>query len=173
MLKIDLNIKNDDIKIPFKFEVEIGKPHFVETGEPILRDKLFWALCGLDQNNRDVSGTIDGEGICFNASTFNNVLALGDRGMFIRGSVRRNIYKALRTRSNRKIAKQRTDEVINLYKLENLAKMNVKLLEDDELLTVSLARAHYRKIALVIAKLGQDFDENRLSKFSKAYIIVL
>ena len=118
MLAIDIKFKLKDMDFEFKADVKRGVPYKFEVGERILGDKLFWVLCGLD---RAYTGTIEGEGICFNASSWNNVLALGDRSMFIRGTVRRNIYKALRTRVNRKTAKSRTEEVIKLYNLEVLA----------------------------------------------------
>ena len=168
MLEIDIKIKHNNMEFPFKASVKRGEIFTFAVGEEIMRDKLFWALCGI---NKDYTGEIKGEGICFNSSTFNNVLAIGDRSMFIRGSVTRNIYKALRVRADKQTAKSRTDEVIKLYGLERLSKLNVKLLDDNELLTVALARAHFRKIGLVVFKKLEEHGEIDLSKFSDAYII--
>ena len=170
MLKIDIAFRLNDIDFTFKADVKRGEVYTFNAGEPILADKLFWVLCGLDKNYK---GTIEGEGICFNASTFNNVLALGDRTMFIRGSVERNIYKALRVRAGRKTALQRTQEVIGLYNLQKLAKLNIKLLEDEELLTVALARAHFRKIGLLVYKKLGNNAEFDFTKFADSYILVI
>lgn len=169
MLTIDISFKLNDIDFNFKTEVKRGEVYTFNAGEPILADKLFWVLCGLDKN---YEGEVKGEGICFNPSTFNNVLALGDKTMFIRGSVERNIYKALRVRAKPKIAKVRTQEVIELYKLKKLAKLNIKLLEDGELMTVALARAHFRQIGLVVLKKLQDTQID-FTKFGDAYIIII
>ena len=170
MLNIDIKIKHLDIEFPFKANIKRGEVFEFPVGEPILRDKLFWILCGLKS---DFEGEIKGEGICFNASVFNNVLALGDRSMFIRGDVTRNIYKALRVRADRKTAKARTQEVIGLYDLEKLAKLKIDYLEDDELLVVSLARAHYRQIGLVVWKKVDETAKIDLSKFKESYILVV
>jgi len=164
MLLIDIAFRFKDLDFTFSATVRRGEVHDFATGEPALADKLFWVLCGLDQ---DYTGKIDGEGICFNASSWNNVLALGDRSMFIRGSVRRNIYKALRIRADKKTARARTEEVIKLYNLERIAGFNINLLEDNELTTVAMARAHYRKIGLVVCK-NVEID---LTRFKDAYII--
>ena len=169
MFNIDIAFKHNDIDFKFQANIARGKPHTFEVGEQMLADKLFWVLCGLDKN---YTGTIEGEGISFAASSFNNVLALGDKTMYIRGSAERNIYKALRVRAKRKLAKERTEQVIKLYNLERLAKFNIKLLEDDELLTVSLARAHFRKIRLVIFKNLNNIEID-LSKFKTEYIITI
>jgi len=162
-----MSFKFKDLDMEFKAEVERGKPHTFTVGEPALADKLFWVICGLDHG---YTGTIKGEGVSFGPTAWNNVLALGDSTMFVRGSVRKNIYKALRIRSDRKTAKERTEEVIEKYGLQVLAGLKVKLLSDDELMTVSLARAHFRKIALVICK-KTDGKEIDLQKFRDAYII--
>jgi ABC-type lipopolysaccharide export system ATPase subunit len=177
MLKIDISFKFKDLDFSFKADINRGEPYIFEVGERALADKLFWVLCGLDKG---YTGTIQGEGVCFNASTWNNVLALGDRTMFLRGSVQRNIYKALRVRSNRKISLERTEEVIKLYNLEHLRKMSISLLEDDEIFAVSLARVHYRKIALIVynsplCNVGVTECvggfKNLLPKYKDAYIV--
>jgi ABC-type nitrate/sulfonate/bicarbonate transport system ATPase subunit len=158
------------MKFDFTDLVERGKPYTYNVGERALADKLFWVLCGLDAG---YTGTISGDGLCFNRSSFNNVLALGDRTMFIRGSVRRNIYKALRLRTDKKTAMARTDEVIGLYNLRKLETFNVKLLTGEELITVALARAHFRKIGLVVFNKVSTNVEIDLQKFSDAYIITI
>ena len=175
MLTINLAFKFRNLDFKFEATVRRGEVHnfekqYPDLFEPALRDKLFWVLCGLD---RGYTGKIEGEGLCFNASSFNNVLAIGDRSMFVRGSVRRNIYKALRLRADRKTAQKRTDEVIELYNLKKLENLNVKLLEDGELVTVALARAHFRRIGLVIYKGALEYVEILLQKYKDAYIIVV
>ena len=168
MLVIDISFKLRDLDFVFKANTKRGEVYTFEIGEPILADKLFWVLCGLDPFYK---GSIEGEGVCFNMSTWNNVLALGDTSMFVRGTVRRNIYKAIRVRCDKQTAKTRTEEVIALYGLEVLAGLKVKLLSPEELLNVSLARAHYRDIALVLFKNLGAKHEIDLSKFKDAYII--
>jgi len=170
MLAIDIKFKLKDMDFEFKADVKRGVPYKFEVGERILGDKLFWVLCGLD---RGYEGKIEGEGLSFNASSFNNILALGDRSMFVRGNVRRNIYKALRVRAHRKIAKARTEEVIKLYHLERIESFKTDLLDDKELLNVALARAHYRKIGLVVFNKAAAPVEIELTKFSDAYIVIV
>ena len=181
MLLIDIAFKHREIDFKFNAIVQRTKPesdleankqriHTFTIGEPALADKLFWVLCGLDKN---FTGTINGEGICFNSSSFNNVLAIGDRSMFVHGTIERNIYKALRTRTDKKTAKQRTQEVLRLYDIERLAKLKPIHLEDDELVTVAFARAHFRKIGLVVYKKMSQTTEIDLRKFNDAYIIVI
>jgi ABC-type taurine transport system ATPase subunit len=165
--RIDIKFRFKDLDFEFKADTELGKPYNFDIGEPVLADKLFGVLAGLDL---DFSGTINGNGVCFNASERNNVLALGDNSMFIKGSVRKNIYKTLRIRTDRKTAKQRTEEVIRLYNLENSADLNINRLNGDELLKVSLARAHFREVRLVIIKNYPAID---LSKWRQAYIITI
>ena len=170
MLFIDIKFTLKDLEYPFSASVRRGEVHTFDVGEASLADKLFWVLCGLDPI---YSGKIDGEGLCFNASSWNNILALGDRSMFIRGSVRRNIYKALRIRANKETARQRTEEVIKLYGLEKLSKFKISLLDDEELINVAQARAHYRKIGLVVFKKLSLNAEIDLAKFRDSYIIVI
>jgi len=166
VLLIDINFKFKDLDFNFSATVKRGETYTFNVGEVALADKLFWVLAGLDKG---YTGKIDGEGICYSASSWNNVLALGDRSMFIRGSVKKNIYKALRIRANKKTARERTQEVLTLYGLKKFEKFNINLLEDDELIIVALARAHYRKIGLVVyKKINAKID---LSKFNDAYII--
>ena len=167
MLSIDIKFKLREIDFEFKTVVQRGEPYTFNVGEESLADKLFWVLCGLDGK---YEGKIEGEGVCFNASTWNNVLALGDVTMFIRGTIRRNIYKALRVRADRKTAKQRTEEVIKLYGLEVLAGLRTKYLSDEELLRVAIARAHFRKIAFVVVKDKESYQID-CTKWPDAYII--
>jgi len=167
MLTIDIKFKLREIDFEFKAEVKPGETHTFNVGEESLADKLFWVLCGLD---RKYEGKVEGEGVCFNASTWNNVLALGDVTMFIGGTIRRNIYKALRVRANRKTAKQRTEEVIRLYDLQVLAGLKTKHLSDEELLHVAIARAHFRKIALVVVKDKKSYNID-YTKWPDAYIL--
>ena len=155
MLTIDIKFKLREIDFEFKAQIKRGESHTFKVDEESLADKLFWILCGLDTK---YEGKIEGEGVSWGASTWNNVLALGDTSMFISGTARRNIYKAIRVRADRKTAKQRTEEVIRLYGLEVLAGLKTKYLSDEELLRVAIARAHFRKIGLVIVK-GKDFCE--------------
>jgi len=170
MLNIDISFKLNDIDFAFNTQVKRGDVYTFEVGEPILADKLLWVLTGLDKG---YSGKIEGEGVCWNASSWNNVLALGDPTMFVRGSVRRNIYKALRVRADKKTAMARTEEIIEKYGLQVLAGLNVKLLSDEELLRVAVARADYRKIALVVWKKSADAGEIDLSKWADAYILTI
>ena len=167
MLNIDIKFKFRDLDFEFTAQVKRGEPYTFNVGEQSLADKLFWVLCGLDAK---YEGKIEGEGICFNASTWNNVLALGDTTMFISGTIRRNIYKAIRVRNDRKTAKQLTEEVIKLYGLEVLAGLKVHYLSDEELLRVSIARAHFRKIGLVIIKERDGYNID-CTKWPDAYII--
>jgi len=164
LLSIDITFTFKDTEFSFKAEIELNKPYTFEIGETALTDKLFWVLVGLDKSYK---GKINGEGICFNPSSWNNVLALGDKTMFVRGSVYKNIYKALRVRANKKAALERTEQVIDHYDLRHLSKLNIKLLTQEELLRVAVARAHFRKIALIVAKECEiDF-----SKWKDSYII--
>jgi len=167
LLLINIKFKFKDLDLEFKADIERNKPYTFEIGEEMLSDKLFWILVGLDKN---YEGEITGEGVCLNASSWNNVLALGDKGMFIRGTVYKNIYKALRVRSKRAEAKNRALEVIKLYNLELLSSIKIHLLTDEELLRVATARAHYRKIALVVAK-SKEIGKIDFTKWQDSYII--
>lgn len=171
MLSINISFNHNGLDFTFNDEIEQGKPHTFKVGEQSLADKLFWVLVGLD---KDYKGSIDGDGICFNASTWNNVLALGDNSMFLpRSTIRHNIYKALRVRADRKAAKVRTEEIIELYNLHVLAGLKPHYLTDEELTNVALARAHYREIRLVVIK-GNDAEQVTkiaLQKWPEAYII--
>jgi len=165
LLSIDIKFTIEDTEFPFEAEIKPGNQHTFTVGDPAVMDKLFWVLVGLDKNYQ---GEIRGEGICFKASSWNNVLALGDRSMFISGTVYKNIYKAMRVRANRTTSRQRTEEVIEKYDLQLLSKMNIKLLTEEELMRIAVARAHFRKIALVVAKQCETQD---FTKWPDAYII--
>lgn len=151
-MKFNFTINHDDLEIPFSGELVKGRPHTIEIGEPILADLVFeqfFSLC-------------------------DNVLALGDSTMFLRGlSVRHNIYKVLRFRNNRKTAKKKTTEALKIYKLN--PKTKIKHLSPAELLNVALARAHFRKPELVVVKKYgylADIDVD-LSRWGDVFIVVI
>jgi len=146
-LKIDVAFKYLGQDFEFKASLNPGQKHVFEIGERGLCDKLFYVLCGLD---KDYKGGL--EGADWSESKTNSVLALGDRTMFVRGTVETNIYKALRSRMGRGEAKQKTQEVIGIYLPELCAGETITkaLVTEFNMLKVALARAHYRDIKLVV-----------------------
>ena len=165
MIKIDISFNHDNMPFVFTAEVVEGKRHVFEIGERMLADKLFYVLVGLDKNYK---GTITGAD--WSQSETNNVLALGDKTMFVNGTVRKNIYKALRTRMKIKQAKQKTEEVINFYKLKPDDQIN-----DDNMLPVAIARAHFREVKLIVANCFNESEmindtENEKNNNYQSYI---
>ena len=155
MFSLDLSFKFKDVDFSFKAECEKGKPHIFEAGEEALADRLFAELIfsGLEPN----------------------ILALGDKTMFIRGSVSRNIYKALRFRSNKKTARSQLETALDEYSLRDIAQRNIKQLSDEQLFAVALARSHFRTAdLLVVKKIGGYIKKETKINFEKwpdAYII--
>jgi ABC-type iron transport system FetAB ATPase subunit len=163
---------NTDQEFIFNIEIKKGEPYTFEVGEKELADRLFYVLCKLDTNYDGTIGDPDNE-IDFSNTPQNNVLALGDRTLFINGTIYRNIYLPLRARHNRAEAKQKTQEIIKTYNLNPKQKM--KTLSDDEILTLALARAHFREPKLVIINRVESYitpeTEIDYSRWSDSYII--
>lgn len=164
-MRIDIKIEDCE----FKAEVKCGIPHIFEVGERILADKLFYILTGL---SKEYQGSIETDDIDFSHSADNTVLALGDATMFINGTVKKNLHKALKLR--RKDFKEKTIEALETYNLDGNKK--IKHLSDEELLRLSLARAHYRKIDLIVAHCCETFvkpeDLDKFCNLPYALIII-
>jgi ABC-type transport system involved in cytochrome bd biosynthesis fused ATPase/permease subunit len=189
MLAINVAFVLNGLSFSFSADIPEGGRHVFAVGERVLADKLFYVLCGLD---RDYSGKIScddaaGKRVDFSKSKRNNVLAIGDRTMFISGTVRHNIYRAMRARTARKTARERTEEVIKLYKLGDIAGLPIKnfMHSTDTLLRVALARAHFREASLIVAncfvtyvdsveeaeKTASQYTEKSFTMSAKPYII--
>lgn len=156
MLKIDISFRHNGELFAFKVEIEEGGRHIIEVGERMLADKLFFVLCGLD---KEFDGVM--KGADWSHTKANNILALGDSSMFLKGSVQKNIYKALRTRMKRAEAKQKTQEVINIYNID----------ESSTLMNIALARAHFRDIKLIVANCFETFVEKNFTTPTAPFII--
>jgi len=133
--------------------LERGVVHTIEIGEEQLAQSLFERFWDLTDE----------------------VLALGDTTMFLRGrSVRHNIYKVLRLRTNRADAKQKTDEVISMFGLN--PKTKVKKLSEGELLSLALARSYFRTPELVVIKKFGGYLERLdvdTKKWSESFVVVI
>ena len=139
MLKIDISFKHCDDIYNFKANIKKGIKHTFEIGERMLADKLFYVLCGLE-------GNID-----YGIDLKNDILALGDASMFLK-TPQKSIYKALRTRH--KDAKQKTQEMLDLYKPEMQ-------------LEIALARAHFRDFKLLVVNCFQTYIKSADEYFAK------
>ena len=155
-MNVDVIIKHHDLEIPIKFELEKNKPHVIDVGEEQFADRLFAVLCGLE----DIKFSDD-------------VLGLGDKTMFVNGTIYKNIYKVLRIRFPRKESKEKTEQVIELYKLDG--KKKIKSLSDSELYEVALARSYYRQPELVVInKNGYLSDvEIDVSRWDDCYVVCI
>ncbi|MCL2846414.1 MAG: hypothetical protein FWE38_01865 [Firmicutes bacterium] len=156
MMNIKLSFTHMGTPFDFDIVLEAGVPYRLEIGEAMLCTRVFECLVGLDKN------CVYEHGFDVSRSPSNNVLALGDKTMFIRGDAYRNVYKALRTRFKRKVAKQHAGRIIAEYNPQTP-------------LEVALARASMRDVKLVVVNrvsgyIGED-DVIAFTKFNEAYII--
>jgi len=160
-----INIKIGDCE--FTATVERGVPHIFEVGEPILADKLFYALIGL---NKDFEGGVEAGDVNFSRTPANTVLALGDKSMFLKGIVKRNLHKALKLRH--RDYKEKAQEVSGKFELDPSTK--IKNLSPKELLNLALARAHFRKVDLVVINRCETYlSDLEIPEFESTYTLVI
>ena len=157
MLSLNISFKHNGEMFTFTANIPLGTKHIFEIGERILADKLFYVLAGLDN---DYQGTMTGAD--WSHSKDNNVLALGDKSMFIYGSVHRNIYRALRVRANRKTAKAQTREVVEYYELDADASVT-----GGNMLQVALARSHFRDVKMIVLNCFETYIKSADEYFEK------
>lgn len=174
MLKIDISFKIKELTFTFNEDIAMGSVFKFDVGVDYIAAKLFDVLTGLDDDYNGMIVDTD-EVVNRSHSALNNVLALGNRTMFVRGSVRRNIYKALRARNKRAQAKVLTEELITTRGLLDIADTAVKSLSNADLLRVAVSRAHFRDVRLIVVNRCETYiaktDEIQLPNSAVAYII--
>jgi len=198
MLKVNLEVEHHGTLFTFTAEVQKGIPHTFEIGETQLADKLFHTLCGLTKSKNPQENPektpkeitkkypppiktlalIDTDNqLNLSKSPENNILALGDPTMFLApsSSIKKNIYRALRSRHSRPDSKQKTSELLSTYFPNTSPKTKLKTLDSNQLLTLSLARSHYRTPKLIIINKLHFLKslEINLSLWKNCYILTI
>ena len=157
-----------DAHLVLGFLLQPGVPHRLNINEPILADRIFALLCGLS-NDGEVS--FEPNVVNYSSSVANNVLALGDSSMFVRGSVKKNLRKALRARIHDKAqVNKKIQELCHAYNLSPSDKVT-----DSNKLAVALARSSIREPKLVVIKRIGGYvnvdTEIDYSRWTGAYVI--
>ncbi|MCL2755891.1 MAG: hypothetical protein FWE45_02450 [Firmicutes bacterium] len=164
-----------DQRFTFDALVKKGDPYIFEIGEEQLIDKIFYKLCGLDNIGVEFACVVADQ-LDFSKSSSNNILALGDSGMFLPNkTVGANLYKAYRARMKKIDAMRKVIEVLDIYGLSDIANVKIKKLDEGRLIDVALARAHVRNPLLVVVKRVGGYiscqTEIDFTKFEQSYII--
>jgi len=194
MLKLNMTIMHQGISFNFETEVQKDTPHTFEVGEEQLGDKLFYILCGVEtpptpqsflETTRvlptkfkhpctiaDIVDTL--EQVDRSPSESNNVLALGDPGMFVKGTVQKNIYAAIRARFSKEKAKEMTLETLSKFSTLD-PKAKLKTLTNEQLYILAQARSSHRTPKLIVINKLHFLKEIEIdhTQWQDAYIVVV